>query len=190
MSATAIGMRSRPKFCFPRKLAAQSPMGADHVVCISRHLRDLFPHSALLHGRHLAQERCRGRAHEDQSMDHRRWGDARSIPPAADADRFSDLFQEHGDRDGVRGGDHDGGQRARCLLTRPHEVLGLEHPGNRHFSDLLGSRHAVVHSALSDRQGARAAQLLLEHGAGLSDADGAVLHLDHDRLFPVDPQRA
>ncbi len=34
----------------------------------------------------------------------------------------------------------------------------------------------------------RSAQLLLGHGAGLSDADRAVLHLDHDRLFPVDPQ--
>ena len=37
---------------------------------------------------------------------------------------------------------------------------------------------------------ARPAQFLLEHGAGLSDADGAVLHLDHDRLFPVDPEGA
>ena len=48
----------------------------------------------------------------------------------------------------------------------------------------------LVHPAFPDRQGTRAAQLLLGHGAGLSHADGAVLHLDHDRLLPVDPQGA
>ena len=34
------------------------------------------------------------------------------------------------------------------------------------------------------------AQLLLGHGAGLSDADGAFLHLDHDWLFPVNSEGA
>ena len=46
----------------------------------------------------------------------------------------------------------------------------------------------LFHPAVPDRQIGRPAQFLLGHGADLSDADGAVLYLDHDRLFPVDPQ--
>ncbi len=108
----------------------------------------------------------------------------------ADADRLSDFLQEHRHRDGLRGRDHDGGERARRVLARPDEILGLGHPGDRNFPDLSRARHAAVHPAVPDRQGARAAQLLLGHGAGLSDAHGAVLHLDHDRLLPVDPEGA
>ena len=86
--------------------------------------------------------------------------------------------------------DHHGDQRARRFLARPHAVLGIGHPRDRHLPDLPGARHAAVHSAVPDRQMDRPAQFLLGHGAGLPDADRAVLHLDHDRLFPVDPERA
>ena len=50
--------------------------------------------------------------------------------------------------------DHHGGQRACRLFARPDEILGFEHPGDRHFSDLPRSRHALVHPAIPDRQSA------------------------------------
>ena len=130
------------------------------------------------------------RADGDQPMVHLRRRDARSVQDFAHPDRLPDFFQKYYDRHCVRGGDHYGGERTRCILARPHEILGLEHSGNRHFPHLPGARHVVVHPAVPDRQIDRPAQFLLGHGAGLSDADGAVLHLDHDWLFPVDSEGA
>ncbi len=193
MSTAALAARPPPaqrELQSSRQPEPQSALGADHVLCIPDPVRDLLPDPALLHGRHRAQERRRGGADGDQSVDHRRRHHARSIQNPADADRLSGVLQEHHHRDGVHGGDHHGGQRVRRLLARPHEILGLGHPGDRDIPHLSRARHAAVHPAVPDRQSARAAQFLLGHGAGLSDADRAVLHLDHDRLFPVDTRRS
>ena len=69
----------------------------------------------------------------------------------SDADRLSDLLQEYGHRHGLRGRHHDGGERARRLFARPHEILGLGHPRDRHLPDLPGARLAPVHPAVPDR---------------------------------------
>jgi len=37
---------------------------------------------------------------------------------------FPDLFQEYGDRHALRGRNHDGRERARCILAFAHAVLG------------------------------------------------------------------
>ena len=51
------------------------------------------------------------------------------------------------------------------------------------FLTYLIPRFAAVHPAVPDRRRARAHQQRLVPGADLSDAGGAVLHLDHDRLL-------
>ncbi len=47
---------------------------------------------------------------------------------------------------------------------------GVRHSGDRHLPHLPDPRHAAVPAAVPDRQADRPAQLLLGHGAGLSDA--------------------
>src|SRR5262249_5530048 len=174
-------------FGLKRQPEPQSALGSDRVLLFPGAVRDLFPHPALLHDRYGVQERRRGRAYGYQPVDHRRWDYAGSIQTAADTIGLSDFLQEHSDRDDLRRVDHYGGQRIGGILTRADEVLGFKHSRHRHFSDLSRPRYAVVHSTISDRQGRRPAELLLGHGASLPDAHGAVLHLDHARLFPINP---
>ena len=82
--STAALRRTRAVAVSPsRQPAAQSPLGADHVLCVSDHVRDLLPDPALLHGRHRAQERRRSGAHGDQSVDHRRRRHARPVQDPA-----------------------------------------------------------------------------------------------------------
>ena len=51
-------------------LQQQPPLGADRVLCLPDHVRDLLPAAALLHGGDGAQERRRDGAHGDQSVVH------------------------------------------------------------------------------------------------------------------------
>src|SRR5450631_4863274 len=61
----------KPKRSRPRQPEKQPPLGTLHLLFLPGDIRDLLPSTAVLHGGHVAQERCRGRANGDQSVDHR-----------------------------------------------------------------------------------------------------------------------
>ncbi len=63
-----------------RQPAPQPPLGADRVLFLPDHVRDLLPVAALLHGGDGAQERRRDGAAGDQSVVHLRRRHARSVP--------------------------------------------------------------------------------------------------------------
>src|SRR6516165_5532790 len=62
-----------------RQPEARPALGVGHLVRIPVDLRDLLPDPAVLHDRNLTQERRRGRAYGDQSLDHRHRRHARPV---------------------------------------------------------------------------------------------------------------
>ena len=122
--------------------------------------------------------------------------DAVELRRAADVALVSDIFPQLGGC--LRGGGHDhhADQRARRLRSVAHEILGFGDTRHRRLPHLPDPGDAAVPAALQDvrhhqrADGHPADQQLVGAADPLSDADGAVLHLDHDRLLRLDPQGA
>ena len=157
-----------------------------HAVC------DLFAGAAALHVDHVAQEQRRDFG-GDQSV----VGipsNAGELCRTADIEPVPDVLSKFGNGFCPRGGDHDADQRARGIRIVSHAVLGLGDAGNRRISDLPHPGYAAVPAAVQDVRGIRRLdrnpvdQPMVRAGRRLSDADRPVRHLDHDRLFCIDPE--
>ena len=122
--------------------------------------------------------------------------DARQLHRAARLLAVPDVLPQFRAGLGLRGHDHHADLGAGGVCAVAHEVLGLGHARDRHLSHLPHPRDAAVHPAVQDVRGVQrvdrhpAHQSLVGAADHLSDADGAVLHLDDDRLFRLDPEGA
>ena len=99
-----------------------------------------------------------------------------------------DLLPELGDRHGADGRHHHGDLGAGGVQPGAHGVLGQPDAVDRRVPHLPGPAVAAVHPVVPDRRLDRPDQQLLVPGAAVSDPGGAVLHLDHDRLFQFHPE--
>ncbi len=85
--------------------------------------------------------------------------------------------------------------RAGCIRIGADAVLGFDDSRDWRLPDLSHSRDAALYPAVQDVRGDRrldrhpAHQQMVRAADPLSDPDGAVLHLDHDRLLRFDPER-
>ena len=177
-----------------RQHEPRPPLGAALVVFLPDAVRDLVPDAAGLHADHVAQEQ-RGDFGGHQSVVGAA-SDARQLHRTADVVDLPDVLPQFRAGVGLRGDDHDADQRAGGVRALAHAVLGLGHARDRHLSHLPHSGDAALHPAVQD---VRRVQRVDRHPAHeplvgaadrLPDADGAVLHLDHDRLFRLDPEGA
>ena len=122
--------------------------------------------------------------------------DARQLRRAARLVAVSDLLPQLGARLGLRRHHHHADPRAGGVCAVAHEVLGLGDARDRRLPHLPDPGDAAVHPAVQDVRGVQrvdrhpADQSLVGAADHLSDADRAVLHLDHDRLFRLDPEGA
>ena len=122
--------------------------------------------------------------------------DAWELRRAFDVARVPDLLPQLVDRRGARRRDHDADQHSGGLRPLADEVLGLGHSRDRRVPDLPHPRDAALHPAVQDVRDLprldrdRAHQSLVRAAAALPDADGPLRHLDHDRLFRLDPEGA
>ena len=110
------------------------------------------------------------------------------------SNQFLTFFRNSALRLDLRGDHHHADQRAGGLRAVADAVLGLGDARHRRVPDLPDPGHAAVSAAVQDVRGVQrldrhpADQQMVRAADPLSDADGAVLHLDHDRLLRIDPE--
>jgi multiple sugar transport system permease protein len=169
-------------------------LGAALVLFLPDAVCDLLAGAAALYADHLLEEQRR-----DFGCDQSLVGvssDAVELYRAADLQPIPALLLEFGVRRGNRGGADHADQRARGVCTVANEVLGFGDARNRRLPHLPDPRLAAIPAAVQDVRGDRqldgdpAHQQMVRAAVSLPDADGAVLHLDHDRLFRLDPEGA
>ena len=101
-----------------------------------------------------------------------------------------DLLPEFGDDHDLYRGDQHGDLHPRRVQPGADGLLGQQRAQHRRVPDLPDPGLAAVPAAVPDHRHARADQQRLVPGDPVSDPGGAVLHLDHDRLFQLDPEGA
>ena len=105
----------------------------------------------------------------------------------------SEIFLELRTGFDLCGDDHHADQRACGVCFGKDAVLGFHDARDRRVPDLPDPRHPAVPAAVQDVRSVwrldrnSAYQPMVCAADRVSDTDRAVLHLDHDRLFRVDP---
>ncbi len=94
------------------------------------------------------------------------------------------------DQDHHPGGrDHHVDRRAGGVRPDADRLLGQPRDRDRGVPELPDPGQPAVHSAVQDHRRTRAGEQSVVPGAAVPDAGGAVLHLDHDRLFQLGAAR-
>jgi hypothetical protein len=150
--------------------------------------------AAALHDHHLA-EKQRGNLGGNQSVVGVS-SDAVELPRVADLEPVPDLPPQLRAGLDLRGDDHHADQHTCRLRIVANAVLGFGDARHRCLPHLPGSGHVTVPAAVQDVRGVLRLdrhpvdQPMVCAADCVSDADRAVLHLDHDRLFRLDSQGA
>ncbi|CAA9226262.1 MAG: Maltose/maltodextrin ABC transporter, permease protein MalG, partial [uncultured Acetobacteraceae bacterium] len=183
------GLRRRRHPPQDRLPPPRTALGAGQRLRVPGNLRGAVPGPAALHVHHVVQGQRRGGQPPGQPLDDPQpdAGELHRHPGRPDVPA---LLPEQRGRHRPRGVHHHGGVHARGVRAGADALLGQPSAGDRRVPDLPRAGNVAVHPAVPDRGRPRPAQLDLGAGAGLPDADRALLHLDHDRLLRLHPQGA